>query len=260
VHGQVSRKLEAICRGYSLIVIERYYLNLDVSETVDIASILIVGVGFALGLGHSLDPDHVVAVSTLLCNSTSLRKSVVSAAAWGAGHSVTLFIVGFLVLALRIAIPENVVRLFEFAAGAMLILLGMLVVKPFVASKIRRRGRGIESDPQTQAQPRSPVESQTHLPKSVFTGVLQGLAGSAALMLVTLTTVESAAVGLVFILMFGVGVILGMVSVACLIGSLFAFTSLRLKKVHETLLAVTGSVSIGFGVFIIMQAALQYRF
>lgn len=227
---------------------------------MEIASILIVGVGFALGLGHSLDPDHVVAVSTLLCNSTSLRKSVVSAAAWGAGHSVMLFIVGLLVLALRIAIPENVVRLFEFAAGAMLILLGILVVKPFIASKIQPHGRGKEADAQTQTQPSSPVESQTHLPKSVFTGVLQGLAGSAAIMLVTLTTVESAAVGLVFILMFGVGVVLGMVSIACLIGSLFAFTALRLRKVHETIRAVTGVASIGFGVFIIVQAALQYRF
>jgi len=227
---------------------------------VEIASILIVGVGFALGLGHSLDPDHVVAVSTLLCNSTSLRKSIVSAAAWGAGHSVTLFIVGLLVLALRIAIPENVVRLFEFAAGAMLILLGIFIVKPFVASKIHQPERGKAADIQTQAQPSNPVESHTHLPKSVFTGVLQGLAGSAALMLVTLTTVESAAVGLVFILMFGVGVVLGMVSIACLIGSLFAFTALRLKKLHETIRAVTGSASIGFGVFIIVQAALQYRF
>ena len=225
---------------------------------MEIASILIVGVGFALGLGHSLDPDHVVAVSTLLCNSTSLRKSVVSAAAWGAGHSVTLFIVGLLVLALRIAIPENVVRLFELAAGGMLILLGMLVVKPIVASKLH--GRGKEAYAQTETQPINPVESHTHLPKSVFTGVLQGLAGSAALMLVTLTTVESAAIGLVFILMFGVGVVLGMASIACVIGSLFAFTSLRLKKVHETIRAITGLASIGFGVFIIAQAALQYHF
>ena len=104
---------------------------------VDIASVLILFTGFMLGLGHSLDPDHIVAVSTLLCNSTSLRKSIVSATAWGAGHSVVLIVVGLLVLALLIVIPEGMVDLFEFAAGTMLIILGVLVIKPFVAHKLQ---------------------------------------------------------------------------------------------------------------------------
>jgi nickel/cobalt exporter len=83
----------------------------------EVPSILILLTGFALGLGHSLDPDHVVAVSTLLCNSKSLRKSIASATVWGAGHSVVLFLVGLLVLILRVVIPESVVALFEFAGG-----------------------------------------------------------------------------------------------------------------------------------------------
>lgn len=227
---------------------------------MEIASILLLGVGFALGLGHSLDPDHIVAVSTLLCNSKNLRNSVVSATAWGAGHSVTLFLVGLLVLTLRLAIPENVMRLFEFVAGGMLITLGILVMKPFIDNKVHKRLRKKVAETQMPIERSDIIEGQAHLPKSVFTGVLQGLAGSAALMLVTLTTVESAAIGLVFIFMFGAGVILGMISIACLISSLLTYTALRLKKVHETIKAITGLASIGFGAFILVQAVLQYRF
>ena len=77
-------------------------------------------------------------------------------------------------------------------------------------------------------------------------------------MLVTLATVPSAELGFVFILIFGVGVILGMVSIACLISSLLTLTASRLKKVHEKIEVVTGLISIGFGVFIIVQVVLQY--
>jgi cytochrome c biogenesis protein CcdA len=231
---------------------------------VDAASILMVATGFMLGLAHSLDPDHVVAVSTLLCNCTSLRKSVVSAIAWGAGHSITLLLVGLLVLALRIALPESVVSLFEFAAGIMLIILGILVLKPFVADKIHmhRHGNGANTQAPAPSQVDSASKSHAHahVHKSAFTGVLQGMAGSAALMLVTLTTVNSTALGLVFILAFGVGVILGMISIACLISSLLTYTASHLEKVHETIRAITGLVSIGFGAFIIIQVVLQTHF
>jgi ABC-type nickel/cobalt efflux system permease component RcnA len=84
---------------------------------VDFASVIIVATAFALGLGHSLDPNHFIAVSTLLCNSTTLRKSVVSAALWGTRHSAVLLVVGLLVLGLRVVIPENVVQLLELIAG-----------------------------------------------------------------------------------------------------------------------------------------------
>jgi ABC-type nickel/cobalt efflux system permease component RcnA len=227
---------------------------------VDTAAILIVVTGFVLGLGHSLDPDHVVAVSTLLCNSTSLRKSVVSATAWGAGHSVVLLVVGLLVLGLRIAIPESVVQLFEFAAGIMLIVLGILVIKPLIAHKPHTHQHEKDATPHTHSpfDDTSKITSHSHVHKSALTGVLQGLAGSAAIMLVTLTTVNSFRLGLVFILVFGAGVILGMVSVACLISSLLNYTAVHLEKVHEKIMAATGTISIGFGIFIIIQVLLHY--
>ncbi len=230
---------------------------------VDVASIVILATGFLLGLAHALDPDHVVAVSTLLCNSPSLRKSVISATAWGVGHSVTLALVGLLVLALRIAIPESVVNLFEFAAGTMLIILGVFVLRPFVADQMHMRQHGAHAEPHSHSHTHSHADSaskshsHSHVHKSVLTGVLQGLAGSAAIMLVTLTTVNSAALGLIFILVFGGGVILGMVCISCLISSLLTYTATHLERVYEKIKAITGIVSICFGAFIIVEVVPQ---
>lgn len=226
---------------------------------VDAASIVIVATAFALGLAHSFDPDHIVAVSTLLCNTTSLRKSVWSAVAWGGGHSIVLLIVGLLLLVLRVEIPAGVVVAFEFAAGVMLILIGAWVVKPFLNHVLRPRQHSHEHE-ETEEADRHP-HSRTlnhddihfHLSKSVLTCVLQGLGGSATIMLVMLTTVNSLPLGLIFIMIFGLGVILGMVSVACLISSLLKYTATHLENLHEKVKAVTGTISIAFGAYIIVQ-------
>ena len=228
----------------------------------DVAAFLIVTTAFILGLGHSLDPDHVIAVSTLLCNSENLRKSVFSATAWGVGHSAVLLIVGLLVLSLRIVIPESVVQLLELVAATMLIALGILVVKPFVIHLFHSRACEENSEIMTlkSIETHSQAHGNSHIHKSALTGIVQGLAGSAAIMLVTLTTVNSLELGIVFILVFGVGVILGMVSIACLISSLLHYTASRLKGIHEIIAAVTGTISISFGVYLITQILLHYYF
>jgi hypothetical protein len=90
-----------------------------------------------------------------------------------------------------------------------------------------------------------------HIHKSALAGVLQGLGGSAALMLVTLTTVSSVENGLAFIFVFGLGVISGMICFSCLVGSVIAYTASNLEKVHSIIKAVAGSASIIFGIVII---------
>ena len=228
---------------------------------VDFASVIIVATAFVLGLGHSLDPDHVIAVTTLLCNSTSLRKSVVSAGLWGTGHSAVLLVVGLLVLGLRVVIPESVVQLLELVAATMLIALGVLVIRPFLNHWRHTRENREKPEGHTHEHElaNSHYHSHSHMHRSALTGVVQGLAGSAAIMLVTLTTVSSLELGIVFILVFGTGVILGMVGIACLISSLLNFTAARLEGMHEKIVAVTGMISIGFGVFILTQILLHFH-
>jgi cytochrome c biogenesis protein CcdA len=226
---------------------------------MDLSVILILLTGLALGLGHSLDPDHIVAVSALLCNNRSLRKSIASATVWGVGHSSVLFVAGFCVLILRVAIPENVVNMFEFAAGVMLIVLGVLVIRPLILDRVRST-----SQPEGQTEKLSSYdhnltdlkEGHAHIHKSALAGILQGLGGSAALMLVVLTTVNSVITGLAFILVFGVGVILGMIGISCVVGSIIAYTASNLEKVHKIIKAITGSASIVFGIIIIVYTVI----
>jgi len=225
---------------------------------MDLSVILILLTGLTLGLGHSFDPDHIVAVSTLLCNSRSLRKSIASATEWGVGHSSVLFVAGFCVLILRVAIPESIINIFEFAAGVMLIVLGILVIRPFISDRIKTSQPGGQPEelPAHDYNLTVSKEGHTHIHKSVLAGVLQGLGGSAALMLVVLTTVNSVVTGLAFILFFGVGVILGMIGISCIVGSIIAYTASNLEKVHKIIKAVTGLVSIVVGIIIILYTVI----
>lgn len=231
---------------------------------LDLSIIFALLTALGLGLGHSLDPDHVVAVSTLVCNNKSIRKSVVSAVVWGLGHSISILIVGFVVLALRVAIPENIVNVFEAAAGIMLILLGAFVLRPLI---IKRAFKSNETDVDTHTHSHEGHihthphahengHSHSHLHKSALTGAIQGLGGSAAIMLVALTTMPSMEIGLVFILLFGVGVISGMVCISCLIGSVIAYTANNFTKVHEIIKAITGTLSVAIGLIIIISLLL----
>jgi ABC-type nickel/cobalt efflux system permease component RcnA len=230
---------------------------------------ILLATGLMLGLGHSLDPDHVVAVSTILCKCTSLRKSIGAAAAWGAGHTITVLVVGLLVLALSVSIPNSVLRIFDFAAGAMLVVLGALLLRPIIARKLRPRDDNSFAPSASKhfhihahgghihIHGHSHENDNSHVHKSALAGVLQGLAGSAALMLVTLATVNSVELGLIFIALFGAGVILGMVCISCAISSVLKYTATRLENVHEKISIVTACISIGFGFFLMLQVLLN---
>ena len=231
---------------------------------MDLSIIFILLTGLGLGLGHSLDPDHVVAVSALVCNNKSLRKSITSATVWGIGHSVVLLVIGLLVLTLSVVIPQTVLKLFDCAAGVLLIILGVIVVRPLISERISHHQGTTHEHTHSHPHPHSHTHehdhehehSHTHLHKSAVTGALQGLGGSAALMLVTLSTVNSVMIGTAFIFLFGVGVILGMVGIACLVGSVIAYTASNLEKVHKLIKALTGSASIVFGIVILVYALI----
>jgi ABC-type nickel/cobalt efflux system permease component RcnA len=225
---------------------------------MDLSIIFILLTALGLGLAHSLDPDHVVAVSALMCNNKSLRKSITSATVWGVGHSAVLFVIGLLVLTLSVVIPQSVLKLFDCAAGILLIILGTFVVRTLITERIspHQIGSPEHTHSHTHSSEHDHDHGHTHLHKSALTGALQGLGGSAALMLVTLSTVNSVGVGLVFICLFGAGVILGMVGIACIMGSVIAYTASNLEKVHKIIKALTGSVSIVFGIVIIVYSLL----
>src|SRR5262247_60752 len=88
-------------------------------------SLAVFGLGFALGIRHALDPDHLVAVSTIVSRNSSVVRSSIAGALWGVGHTASLFICGTIVLALRLSIPQSFVAAAESAVAVMLVVLGI---------------------------------------------------------------------------------------------------------------------------------------
>ncbi len=157
--------------------------------------------GLALGLAHAFDADHIAAVSAIVTSERNPRKAMRVGALWGLGHSTSILTAGFIVLMARVSVPERISDLFEASVGAALMTLGLRV--------LRLRNRTAEDSP-----------LHTHFfdrrrgVVSFFVGVLHGLAGSGAITLLVLTTVDSARTGVLYLLIFSLGATISMATVS----------------------------------------------
>jgi sulfite exporter TauE/SafE len=198
---------------------------------------------------HALDADHVVAVSTIITENRRLWRSALIGAFWGLGHTLTLLLVGIAILGLALTIPERVALGFEFAVGVMLVLLGLLVVRRMVRERWHLHAHEHEGQPHLHwhSHRKTLGHDHVHLPyRSLFIGMVHGLAGSAALMLLVLATIKSVWEGILYILIFGAGSIAGMMLITTVIGLPFIWAT-RLEQVHRVITAAAGLVSIGLG-------------
>src|SRR3954453_23586404 len=179
--------------------------------TVSLLSILLLG--FLLDIKHAIEPDHIIAVSTIASESKNLKRSVFAGVYWGIGHTATLFIVGMFLIVAKNTITDTVALSLEFIVGIMLVSLGLNSILAFI--KHRHHSHDI---------PNQDKNSRSHL-KSFFIGLIHGLAGSAAMVLLTMSTVSTAWQGALYILIFGCGTVVGMLSFSTVIGIPFVLTS-----------------------------------
>ena len=227
-----------------------------------VSTVAVLFIGLLFGLKHATEVDHVVAVSTIVSQHRSVWRSSLVGALWGAGHTVSLLIIGIFVLTLRIAIPERVSNWLEFCVALMIIGLGASALW----RALRKRG-----DVHVHAHSHDGVshthvhfhESQTKHDahrahthavsqigiKPIFIGAMHGLAGSGALTLLVLTQIKSTWQGLLYLAVFGVGSIAGMLLMSGLIGLPFALTSHNLTGLHHRLQAAAAVFSLAFGVW-----------
>ena len=232
--------------------------------------------GLLLGLKHATDADHVVAVSTIVSEYRNAWKGIWVGASWGLGHTTPLLILGIIILLLKDPVAEryeDVAPFLEFGVGIMLVLLGLQVFWNF-----RRRGIHVhehehEDDPHRHLHTHELVTTpESHHGffhpgkpffrlKSYVVGVVHGLAGSAAVMLVVLTTdvVSSFLVGLFYILLFGVGTVLSMGVITLLMGIPFSVSG-RFERVNMVIAGVAGTASIFFGTFLMYELAVVEGF
>lgn len=211
---------------------------------------LALAVGFVLGLEHSADADHVVAISTIVGENKSLVKSSVLGTLWGVGHTATLLLAGLIVLLFKFTLPNAITLQFEFIVGIMLVALGVSVLRRSVFDKTHLHRHTHKEQSHVHVHSHKTGESHDHKHKSLFVGMVHGLAGSAVLLLLVLSTLDSVALGMVYVLVFGIGSILGMMGLSTVISLPFILSAKRSKKLNEHMSAVSGFMSIGLGILI----------
>jgi hypothetical protein len=194
------------------------------------ALLAVLGIGFLLGMRHATDPDHVVAVTTIVSQQRSLGRAARTGVLWGVGHTATILLVGGAIIALKLqlgAIPARLGLSLEFAVAVMLVVLGLLTL----AGDERR------------------VADSTARPLTV--GFVHGLAGSAAvatLPQVALIPDPLWAAG--YLAVFGLGTIAGMLLVTVSIAAPALFATARFAGMNRSLRIASGVASIGFGLFL----------
>ncbi|MEO5716997.1 MAG: urease accessory protein [Chthoniobacterales bacterium] len=217
--------------------------------------------GFLLGLQHASEADHLAAVSTLVTERKSLLSSAFVGGVSGLGHMISLLVVGFFVLLLKFTISQRTENLLEIGIGIMLVLLGLNVLQK-IARGAQIHFHEHEHNGHVHAHPHThlnePQEAHTHHGLSLSSrpfavGMVHGLEGSAALMLLVIPTIDSRLVGLLYILIFGVGLVGGMMLMSLLVGLLLHFTALHFNRANLLLRCVAGLLSVGLGLFIVYE-------
>jgi len=182
--------------------------------------------GLALGVRHAADADHVAAVATIVARHGSLRHAVRVGALWGVGHSLTLLVVGGLLVGFRIAVPPRLGLAFELLVAVMLVVL---------AARALRSDRGPAVALATAADARRPL----------LVGTIHGLAGSGAVALLALGAIPDARWAVAYLAVFGAGTVVGMLLVTVLVAVPATFGARRGGRLGAGLRVVAGVVSVG---------------
>lgn len=222
----------------------------------DMQLMTLLGLGFLLGARHALDADHVAAVSTIVSQRPDLRTSGLIGAWWGFGHTAILLLAGVAIIVLKVTIPEAVAQAFELGVGLMLIALGGSLAVTLIRERWHLHAHRHDSSLHVHlhAHRRGEDHGHTHslfgrLPvKPFLVGMVHGLAGSAALALMVLSTVHTIWEGALYIVVFGLGSILGMMVLGTLIAIPLVLSASTWPQAQVAVrgLASLGSLALGF--------------
>jgi len=226
-------------------------------------SILLLG--FMIGMRHAIETDHVAAVASLATSSRSIGDTVRQGAVWGLGHTLTLFVFGSVVLVFDAVLPEQLAHTLELLVGIMLIVLGLDVLRRVAREKIHFHTHH-HDDGEQHFHAHSHIGEREHKPerhhhvhtegfplRALYVGLMHGMAGSAALILLTLQTVESPVIGLIYIAVFGLGSMTGMALLSLVIAIPLRRSAKSLTWLHNGLQGVIGIATISIGAFLVLR-------
>lgn len=246
----------------------------------------IIVVGFFLGMRHATDPDHVIAVTTIVARQRNLTRAALTGAFWGLGHTLTIFVVGATIILFDVVIPARLGLSMELSVGFMLIVLGVMNVAGFLRSVPSASSHAHEESGTVHAHPHAHGDyahshSHGHSPEShshragrtplalldrffskaalyrpirpFVIGTVHGLAGSAAVALLILTTIRDPHWALAYLLLFGIGTIAGMMLITMSIASAFVFAGKGRQNFSHRLGLISGLISLAFGIGLVYQ-------
>ncbi len=259
--------------------------NIASSECVQgdelISLLTILAVGLVLGMRHATDADHVIAVSTIVTREQKAGRAALIGAAWGVGHTVTIFAVGLVLILFRITLPARAGLAMELAVGLMLIILGIRNLRASVAWPLGSRqpehkptvhyhahGDYVHAhasqpnSPPSHSHQQTPVSKLDHwfsrsslysMARPLLIGIVHGLAGSAAIALLVLSAIPSARWAAAYLLIFGLGTIVGMMLITLAMASTFSFGQRHFVNVGRHFEWAAGLISLAFGMFVTYQ-------
>ncbi len=243
------------------------------------SALLTLLLGFVLGLKHSTEADHLAAVSTLVTDTHGVRRGAIVGAFWGLGHLLTLFVLGAILIVFRLPITPRISWTFEFLVALVLIALGaraiLLAMRGQYHFHVHEHAGHAHAhlhfhELASAAHAHSPAHSPSraedphdHVPKvtpgkglrPLLVGMAHGLAGTASLTLLILTTIPSRALGIAYLLIFGSGALLGMAGFGAVLGAPLGRAAARLGWLRALRLTA-GAFSFCLGIFLAVHAFL----
>jgi ABC-type nickel/cobalt efflux system permease component RcnA len=264
-------------------------MNIDNAAPLGIALL-----GLLLGMRHATDPDHVVAVTTILSREHRIGAAARIGVTWGLGHTLTVLLVGAAIIVFKIAIPTRLGLAMEFAVAVVLILLGMGAT----SNLLSRAARYLLNDPIRDSNspalhshsyihsdathehthhlhsdasdplyatlnPRNEMRrsfaARRPLLRSFSVGLVHGLAGSAAIALLVLAAIPQPLWATLYLAIFCLGTIVGMGLITTAIAAPFIMASRRMSWFHQGFVTSAGLLSFGFGMFLVYQIGVVDR-
>ena len=208
-------------------------------------SILLVGL--LLGMKHATEADHLAAVATLATRQASLAQTLRQGVAWGVGHTLSLMLFGGVVFMLGQAISPSLEQALETGVGIMLIVLGADVLRRMIVKSIHFHvHRHASQDGRLHDVRRWPL-------RALAVGMMHGLAGSAALVMLSLKSLPSWSVGLAYIAVFGAGSIVGMALLSVVIALPLRLSAPYLLGLHRSMTGLVGLFSCALGAWMVLE-------
>lgn len=215
----------------------------------------ILALGFCLGMRHATDSDHVLAVSAIVSRARSPQSALRVGALWGLGHTITILIVGGSIVLFGWVIPPRLGLSMEMSVAVMLIVLGVINLSGTL-SRIERAARDPQAQVSGAAQSHSPHVHVRGSLRPLVVGFVHGLAGSAAVALLVLATLKTASMALLYLGIFALGTVAGMMLLTVLMALPISALSKRFPNAESLVARVTGLASIAFGLFLAYQIGI----